>query len=146
MVRNEEIAIHPKLTIPESELRFATSRSSGPGGQNVNKVESRVTLLFDIAASPTLSADEKRRIRYRLPTRINKQGVLRVVAQKHRTQAANRQEATSRFAELLAEALKEAVPRKATVVPTRVQRRRLDDKRRQSQLKKKRQSPLEWED
>ena len=132
---------HPtSLEIPETEVSFATSRSSGPGGQNVNKVESRVTLLFDLAASPSLSDEQRRRVASRLATRINKAGVLRVVAQQHRTQAANREAALARFADLLAGALRPRPPRRQTRPPAAAARR-LAAKRRKSRLKELRRGP-----
>jgi ribosome-associated protein len=88
------------LSIPEEELRFKASRSSGPGGQNVNKLNTRMTLLFDVRNSPSLSQEQKESIQRRLATRINHEGVLRVVCQRHRTQAANRRGATQRFVEV----------------------------------------------
>jgi ribosome-associated protein len=135
------VAIDPRLEIPDSELTFATSRSSGPGGQNVNKVESRVTLHFDVAGSSSLTDAQRERIASRLATRINKAGVLRVVAQQHRTQAANRQAAVERFASLLAEALRRAPRRKPTRPSTAAKRRRLEAKRRRSRLKAERRPP-----
>ena len=72
------IKINDKTWIKESELSFAFARSSGPGGQNVNKVESRVTLRFDVLGSASLSEEQRVRIMAALPTRINKQGVLLV--------------------------------------------------------------------
>ena len=78
------------VRIPADELSYRTSRSSGPGGQHVNKVETRVTVLFDLDGSPSLSEAQKERVRERLPTRITKAGVLWVVSQKHRSQKANR--------------------------------------------------------
>jgi ribosome-associated protein len=96
------LTINETLTLSERELSYSTSRSSGPGGQNVNKIESRVTVLFDVTGSRTLSEEQKRLIFERLATRINREGVLRVISQKHRTQAANRDEARLRLATLLA--------------------------------------------
>jgi ribosome-associated protein len=135
------IEVTSELAIPEAEVRFATSRSSGPGGQNVNKVESRVTLLFDLAGSPSLDATQKERLRERLASRIAKDGVLRVVAQKHRTQGANREEAVARFAALLRAALAEEAPRKPTRPTTAARRRRAADKRRRAELKRARRAP-----
>lgn len=137
----DDIAVNPRLAIPEREVSFETSTSSGPGGQNVNKVETRVTLLFDLAASESLDPEQKETIRDRLATRINKAGVLRVVSQKHRSQSANRQAATERFAALLAEALEQTPPRKKTKPSRTARRRRLRNKRRRSEIKKLRQPP-----
>ena len=130
--------IHPRLTIPERELHFVTSRSSGPGGQNVNKVESRVTLAFDIASSPTLTSEQKALVLERLANRINQSGVLRVVSQKHRTQAANRRAAVERFVTLLRDALRVDAPRTPMAVPAVERRRRREDKRRRARLKRER--------
>ncbi|HEX2645525.1 MAG TPA: alternative ribosome rescue aminoacyl-tRNA hydrolase ArfB, partial [Thermoanaerobaculia bacterium] len=124
------------LEIPEEELTFLTSRSGGPGGQNVNKLETKVTLRFDLAGSPRLSEEQRQRIRERLATRITRDGILQVSSQRHRTQAANREAAVARFAELVGEALQEEMPRKPTKVPRAVKRRRLEDKRRRSETKR----------
>ena len=91
------IKIKDEILIGKDELSFTFSRSSKPGGQNVNKISSRVTLLFDVANSPSLSVEQKNQIMTHLRTRINKDGVLRVVAQLHRSQAANREAAVARF-------------------------------------------------
>jgi ribosome-associated protein len=136
------IPITEDLSIPDEELGFKTSRSGGPGGQNVNKLETRVTLRFDLAGSPSLSEAQKDRLRQRLATRITKGGVLQVTAQRHRTQAANREAAVERFAELLRENLREEAPRKKTR-PSRASRaRRLEEKRRHSRRKRERAAPI----
>ncbi len=140
------IEIHPQLTVPEHEIAFRTSRSSGPGGQNVNKVESRVELLFDLEASESLKDEQRERLRERLATRISRSGVLRVVSQKYRTQAANKDAALRRFVELVAEALEEAKPRKPKRKPKGVERRRLQEKRRQSEKKKLRSRQDRWQE
>ena len=129
--------------IPEGDLSYALSRSSGPGGQNVNKVESKVTLLFDLEATASLSPDEKETLHAKLPGRINKEGVLRVTSQRHRTQAAKREPARERFSELIERALAPRVPRKKTRVPSRARRRRLESKRRRSQLKRRRSKRID---
>ncbi len=133
--------ITEQLTIPDSELTYTTSRSSGPGGQHVNKVSSRVTLLFDVTASPSLSEDQKRRILTRLTTRVNREGVLRVVSQAHRSQAANREEAAQRFAALIRSALTRQPPRRKTKVPAAARRRRLESKKQRGQVKQYRSKP-----
>ncbi len=89
------------LEIPDEELTFTTSRSSGPGGQNVNKLSTRVTLLFNVDDSPRLSVEQRGLLRLHLAGRISRAGVLRVVSQRHRTQLANKDAAVARFAELL---------------------------------------------
>jgi ribosome-associated protein len=132
------IEIADGLSLPDEEVSFATSRSGGPGGQNVNKLETRVTLRFDLAGSASLSEEQKARLRERLATRITRAGVLHVTAQKHRTQAANREAAQERFAELLREALREETPRRKTKVPRAAKRRRVDEKKRQGQRKQER--------
>ena len=140
------IKITDSLTIPGSELWFTASRSSGPGGQNVNKVNTRVTLFFDVINSPGLSDRQKELIRNRLPTRINKEGVLRVVSQKHRTQAANLEEALNRIASLLRKSLHEVPPRKKRMVSRAAKRRRLDEKKYRSRIKKSRSKAISWDD
>ncbi len=138
------ITINNRLAIPEYELWYTTSRSGGPGGQHVNKVSSRVTLWFDVANSPSLSDTQKRLISSRLATRINRDGVLRVVSQQHRSQTANRDAAVERFVSLLQEALTQAPHRHKTRVPAAVKRRRLDDKKQRSQTKQQRSQPSDW--
>ena len=126
------------VEIPEHELFFKTSRSGGPGGQNVNKVNTRITLLFDVANSPSLTASQRRLILAKLATRIDKNGVLRVVSQKFRTQKANRNAAVDKFRVLLAEALTPKPVRRKTSVPYAARQKRLQDKRHRSQLKQQR--------
>ena len=132
------IEITADISLGEEELTFRASRSSGPGGQNVNKLNTRITLLFDVAGSPSLSAGQKKRIGAKLATRIDKQGVLRVVSQKHRTQEANRRAATERLQELLAEALHRRPVRKKTKIPAAANERRLREKKQRARLKQER--------
>ena len=135
------IEINDNLSIPEHELWFTTARSGGPGGQHVNKVSSRVTLWFNVAESPSLSAFQKRRIMSRLASRINQAGELRVVSQQHRSQLANREAAVERFAALLRSALVQEKPRRQTTVPTAVKRQRVEDKKQRGQIKRQRAKP-----
>ncbi len=132
------ITINDDDSLPESELTFIASRSSGPGGQNVNKVSTRITLRFDLDASPHLTAEQKTQIRERLATRISKQGVLSVSAQRERSQSANREAATARFIELLRAALEVDAERRPTRVPRGIDRRRLKNKRQRSEIKRQR--------
>ena len=134
----DHLNVNRRVRIPLSELRFTFSRSSGPGGQNVNKVSTRVTLLFDVSATNALTPGQRSRVMKRLHTRIDSHGVLRVVSSRHRSQAANRRAATERFAALLADALAVPKPRIETRVPRAVVARRLRDKARRSEAKHRR--------
>lgn len=139
------IEIEDGLAIPDEEVSFITSRSGGPGGQNVNKLETRVTLRFDLLASPSLTDEQKARLGERLATRITRAGLLQVTSQKHRTQAENREASVARFAELLREGLHEEAPRKATRIPKAAKRRRIEAKRRRGSRKKERTGRIEVE-
>ena len=132
------IDVTPGLAIPDAELSFAASRSGGPGGQNVNKVATKVTLTFAVASSPSLTDEQRVRILARLATRISKDGVLRVVSQRHRTQGANRAAALERFVALLAAALA-VEPDRVPTRPTRVSRqRRVSEKKLRARTKQTR--------
>jgi ribosome-associated protein len=131
------------LEILDDELDFATSRSSGPGGQNVNKVNTRVTLLFNVDRSAALSPEQRELLRSRLGGRISRVGVLRVVSQRHRTQLANRDAAVERFAELLRDALTEKTERVPVKVPRQSKEKRLEEKRRRGSLKRERSPDLD---
>lgn len=130
------IRINDDLSISDEELVFSASRSSGPGGQNVNKVSSRVTVRFDTVHSSSLTDEQKQLILERLSTRANKDGVIRVSSQRHRSQLENRQAAVERFAELIGAALERKPARKRTKVPSRVLEQRLEEKRRRSRVKR----------
>jgi len=140
------IEITDKVSLPEDELRFTASLSSGPGGQNVNKVSSRVTLWFDVANSPSLSPEQKELIVRRIGSRIGKDGVLRVISQKTRSQAANRELAVERFIELLRNAVKQVPTRKKTRVSRAAKLRRLNDKKQHSIQKQERSKKVPVED
>ncbi len=132
------IEITKDIFINEDKLVFKASRSSGPGGQNVNKVNTRVTLFFDVSGCETLSDMQKQRIFTRLSTRADKDGVIRVVSQKFRAQNANRRAAVERLQELLRAALKTKPVRKKTKVPEHARLRRLEEKKQRSILKRQR--------
>jgi ribosome-associated protein len=127
-----------EILIPESELVFKASRSSGPGGQNVNKLNTRVTALFDVRRTPSLSEEQKQQVRSRLSTRIDKDGVLHVTCQIHRSQEANRREAVERVRQLVQEALKPKPVRRKTKVPAAAREHRLQEKKRRSDRKRQR--------
>ncbi len=134
------------VPLAEEELRFEVSRSGGPGGQNVNKVATRVALCFDVPSSASLTSEQKVRVLSKLSSRLTGAGVLRVISQRHRTQTANRRAALERFAELLAGALVQAPPRHRTRTPFSARARRLDAKKRRGALKSERSSPRLGED
>lgn len=138
------IPVMPGLSIPEDELDFDASRSGGPGGQNVNKVSSRVTLTFDVNASTALSDDQKRMVMQKLAGRINKDGVLRVISQRTRSQELNRADATERFSELMREALTPQRPRVKTRTPRSARERRVEQKKKRAMVKQTR-SKKEWD-
>lgn len=139
------IRITDFLSIPEKELIFTASRSSGPGGQNVNKVSTRITLWFDVLNSPSLSEEAKQLILKKLPTRINKAGLLWITVQQTRSQADNRELAKSRLGELLRQSLEKPRLRKKTRIPWGVQEQRITEKKRRGQLKVKRSPKILWE-
>jgi ribosome-associated protein len=136
------IEIRPGLEISESEISYVFSPSSKPGGQNVNKVSTRVTLLFQVDASPNLSEEQRELIRNSLASRIGKDGCLRVASQKHRTQGANREAALERLVALLAEATRPRRRRRSTRVPAEAKENRLRTKKIRGRLKRERSRPL----
>jgi len=125
-------------TIPESELRFKYARSGGPGGQNVNKLSTKVWVFYNLNDSECLTEQQKKRIAKKLATRIDKSGNIRVVCQRHRSQAANKQAAVLRLEELLTEAIKKAKFRKKTKPTAASKERRLKAKKINSQIKNQR--------
>ncbi len=136
-----DVVIKNNLSIPERELVFVASRSGGPGGQHVNKVNSRLTLHFDVQGSSTLSATQKSHILSSLASRITADGIFRLGCQKHRMQSMNRAELIERFSLLLQDALTPRRYRVATRISKAVKERRLDQKKRRGQVKKKRSFP-----
>jgi ribosome-associated protein len=129
------VRINDDVTIDPNELVFEYARSSGPGGQNVNKVETKATLRFSLALTTALTEEQKDLIRERLPGRITKKDVLRVMCQRHRTREANRRECLERFTLLVREALIQDPERRPTRVPRKEKLRRRDSKIRRSRLK-----------
>jgi len=124
------------VLIPERELGWRFSRSGGPGGQGVNTTDSRVELLFDVAASTTLTEQQRARVLQRLSNRLV-DGVLTVVASEYRSQLRNREAARARLAAMLRAALAPDPPARRPTRPSRAAReRRLADKRRRMLTKR----------
>jgi ribosome-associated protein len=123
------------------EIEFRTSRSSGKGGQHVNKVDTKVELRFDVMASELLSEEEKARITGKLGNRITSEGILQVVSESERTQLLNKKEAVERFYNLLEEGIKVPRKRKPTKKPKKAKEKRLKDKKIRSEVKNQRKSP-----
>jgi ribosome-associated protein len=124
------------------ELTFSSSRSSGPGGQNVNKVNSKVTLTFNVQASQILSSDEKEVIFTKLRSRITTEGVLMVAAQEKRSQLQNKEMVLLKLDNLLRKAFEVKKPRKPTRPGKAAKEKRIKQKRQQSEKKQWRQKPL----
>ena len=123
------------------ELHFSASRSSGPGGQHVNKVSTKMELRFHIASSALLSDEEKELIAEKLANRINAAGELVLVSQSERSQIQNKEKVTEKFYTLLLRALTPRKKRKPTR-PTRISKEeRLEVKKQQSEKKERRRSP-----
>ena len=135
------IPIDDKLSLDPAEVTWSASRSGGPGGQNVNKVATKVTLRFDVRASTTLDDGQKGRILRRLSSRLTRDGVLVVSCQAERSQKMNREAAERRLAELIQDALEVPKERRPTRMPRSVRRRRLRNKKHRSQVKRGRSRP-----
>jgi ribosome-associated protein len=131
----ETIVISDQLAIPMTELRFRFSRSSGPGGQNVQRSETRVELLFDVAHSPSLTDDQRRRILQRLAGYIDAAGELRIVSSATRSQLENRADAITRFQMLMAAALRRRKHRVPTRPSAAARERRLTAKKGRAEVK-----------
>jgi protein subunit release factor B len=129
--------------VPEIEIRFRTSRAGGPGGQNVNKVETRVEAVWDLDGSAAFTDTQKARIRSELHTRVGADGTIRVVSQRHRSQSRNREAAIDRLRALVAGALRPRRKRRATR-PTQASREsRMESKRRRAETKRHRRTTSE---
>lgn len=133
-----ELPINSKIVLPADSLRFVAVRSSGPGGQHVNKTSSKVQLRFDLPGCDALTDEERDRVREQMKNRLGRDGWIQVECQVSRFQHRNLEEARGILASLLNQALHVDTPRKATRTPRGAIRRRLDHKRRRSDIKRAR--------
>ncbi|MBI1742010.1 aminoacyl-tRNA hydrolase [Candidatus Acetothermia bacterium] len=145
MNTENSIYINETLSIPISELEFQFSRSSGPGGQNVNRTSTQVELYFDIVHSPSLSNEQKQRVLEVLRSHIDKDGVLHLTSQETRSQVRNRELVIERFAELLRQALRPRIKRKPTKPTKAANEERLKEKKQRKQSKQGRRKVIsDW--
>jgi len=130
------IHVTTSIALDEAELQENFIRASGPGGQNVNKVESAVQLRFDVRNSPSLPEDVKARLERIAGKRLTNEGVLIITAQRLRTQERNREDAVSRLVDLIRQAAERPKPRRPTRPTLASKKRRLEAKGRRSEIKK----------
>jgi ribosome-associated protein len=141
MSEASHLDVSAELRLPLAELEFRASRSGGPGGQHVNTSSTRVEVWWDVAASPSLSEEQRARLLSRLATRLDGAGRLRLVSSGTRSQLRNREDVTERLREVVASALVVPRPRRRTK-PTRASKQaRVEAKRRRSAVKRRRQKP-----
>ena len=134
----QDLVVTPRVIIPGGELAIAFSRSGGPGGQNVNKVASKVELRWNPTTSVALTADDRAWLIERLRSRLTSDGTLIVTSTATRDQLKNRDDATSKLTLIVRAALDRPRPRKPTKVSRGAKRRRVADKRHHSEIKRNR--------
>ena len=140
----DDVRIGRSCVIPARELKFRFSRSGGPGGQNVNKRDTQVELLFDVAGSPSLGPVQRERALRKLARRLDADGVLHIVASEERTQGRNREIAIERFRDVMSEALKPPPPKRRRTKPSKAAvERRLTEKRHRARTKRTRSKLIE---
>ena len=132
------LRIDDTLAVPRAELTYRATRAGGPGGQHVNTSSTRVELSWDVAQSPSLSDEQRARIMEKLANRIDQEGILRLTDAGSRSQHQNKEDATRRFAHMLAQALHLPRPRKQTRVPRAQKEARLRAKKNRSRIKQQR--------
>lgn len=137
------MTVAPDISSLAPWLSVEFSRSSGPGGQNVNKVSTRVAVLFDFEQCPLLTADQRRRVRAALASRLSADGRVRVTSSRERSQSANRAAAEERLLELLRQALRPRTPRRPTKPTASSRARRLREKQHRAERKRQRTRPAD---
>ena len=138
------LRINTKLEIPDNEIKWRFSRSSGAGGQNVNKTDSRAEIVFNVSESKTLTPYQKYRISIQDEVKLSN-GCICIAVQDKRTQYQNRQLALSRLTSTLRELLKPPPKKRRETIPTRSsQRKRIESKKKRGELKRNRQSNIDY--
>ena len=132
----EDLLISSHLTIPGSELQAVFARSGGPGGQNVNKVNSKATLCWDLNSSTALYPTTLGRLKAIAAGRITDEGILKVTSQIHREQSRNLQACRDLLRSLVLESLRPVIPRKPTQPTRGAQRRRIENKKQTGEKKR----------
>jgi ribosome-associated protein len=135
----DDVRINRTCVVPGREVKFRFSRSSGPGGQNVNKRSTQVELIFDVAGSKALGPRQRTRALQKLASRLDNDGRLHIVASEERTQGRNREIALERFRRVMSDALRPPPPKRRPTRPSkRANERRISGKRRRGALKRTR--------
>lgn len=137
----QELPITPNWSLPTDEFSFEYSRSSGPGGQNVNKVSSKATLRWNLVQSRHVPEHLREQLQSRLASRLTRSGELLITSQRTRDQDRNREDCLERLTELLREAAHRDKPRRATRPTAGSRRRRLTNKRARGEVKRNRRGP-----
>ena len=140
---SDDLDIDGKVRIPASDLTWAAVRSGGPGGQNVNKVATKVELRFDLPGTAALPGDVKARLRRLAKNRLDAEGWILLTSQATRDQKRNLEDARDKLAELIRQALKRPKRRKKTKPSRRAKERRLKEKK-QTKEKKKMRGKVDW--
>jgi ribosome-associated protein len=134
------ISVTAKIALDEREIAESFVRASGPGGQNVNKVASAVQLRFDARRSPSLPPDVRSRLERLAGSRLTRDGVIVITAQRYRAQGRNREDALARLLDLIRRAAHPPLKRRATRPPAAARERRIESKKRRARTKRLRQA------
>lgn len=138
MNQDTHISINPELAIPRAEIDYRATRAGGPGGQHVNTSSTKVELLWDVAKSNAINDEQRALIMQKLRKRIGEDGLMRLTSAASRSQHQNKEDVTTRFARILADALRVPKRRKKTKVPRAAKEARLKAKKNRSRVKQQR--------